>query len=75
LIGRIDRVDEIGDDLELIDYKTGTAKDQKTVDKDAQLTMYAMASQNLFGKLPKSLALYFIEDNLKVNTTRTVDAA
>lgn len=72
LIGRIDRIDNLENDksLELIDYKTGKAKDQKTVDKDAQLTIYAMASQQLFGVLPKSLCLYFINDNLKVTTTR-----
>jgi RecB family exonuclease len=60
-----------GEVLEVIDYKTGKVKDQKTVDKDAQLTIYAMACQQLFGKLPESLCLYFVNDNVKVTTTRS----
>jgi len=71
MIGRIDRIDKLDYGYELIDYKTGNAKDQKTVDKDAQLTIYAMASQSLLGQLPQSLTLYYIESGSKFSTTRT----
>jgi len=71
MVGRIDRIDKLDDGFELIDYKTGGAKDQKTVDKDAQLTIYAMASQTLFGQIPKILSLYFIESGDKISTQRT----
>ena len=71
MIGRIDRIDKLEQGYELIDYKTGGTKDQKAVDKDAQLTIYAMASQVLLGQLPHNLALYFIESGEKINTIRT----
>ncbi|NMB56744.1 ATP-dependent helicase [Candidatus Beckwithbacteria bacterium] len=70
LVGRIDRIDKTDGTLELIDYKTGKLKDQKTVDKDAQLTIYAMASQALFGKAPEVLSLYFVDVGKKVSTVR-----
>lgn len=71
LKGRIDRIDESKQGLELIDYKTGETKDQEKVDKDAQLTIYAMASQRLFGKLPDNLSLYFVDNCQKINTERS----
>lgn len=61
----------INQQFELIDYKTGQARDQKQVDRDAQLTIYAMAAKELFGTLPTALSLYFIDDGTKVTTTRT----
>jgi len=41
------------------------------VDKNEQLTIYAMAAKDCFGITAKTLALYFIEDNVKINTART----
>jgi DNA helicase II / ATP-dependent DNA helicase PcrA len=73
LIGRIDRVDKLGKSMELVDYKTGSPKDQKKVDKDDQLTIYAMAAQNLFGEIPQSLSLYFVEAGKKITTVRSED--
>jgi ATP-dependent DNA helicase UvrD/PcrA len=69
--GKIDRIDRDGENLELVDYKTGSVKDQKKVDKDNQLTTYAMASQILFNKIPEKLCLYFIDDSKKIETTRS----
>ncbi len=72
LIGSIDRVDKLPDGgFEIIDYKTGRAKEQKYVDKDAQLSIYALAAKEALGIEPKSLALYFVEENKKVSTTRS----
>jgi len=71
LIGKIDRIDLINKDTyELIDYKTGSAKDQKDVDKDAQLTIYKMAVQQALNIDTQELALYFIEENKKMTTNR-----
>jgi DNA helicase-2/ATP-dependent DNA helicase PcrA len=70
IIGRIDRIDKLENGFELVDYKTGSVKDQKTVNKDNQLTLYAMASQALFNEIPDKLSLYFIDDGKKVETVR-----
>jgi len=92
VIGSIDRVDEPADggkvphnpehlkrrEVDIIDYKTGKVKDQRAVDKDEQLTIYALAARDALGLDPKVLSLYFIDGNVKVSTTRTdiqLDAA
>jgi len=72
LIGSIDRVDRRPDgSFEIIDYKTGKVKEQKYVDKDEQLSIYALAAKEALGIDPQSLSLYFIEENKKLTTTRS----
>jgi putative RecB family exonuclease len=69
---RIDRIDELpGGGVEIIDYKTGSAKDQKEVDKDDQVTIYAAATKKALHLNPKLLSLYFLESGKKISTTRT----
>lgn len=70
--GRIDRIDALPDgSYEVIDYKTGELKDDLKLDKDLQLSIYALACEKTL-KLPVSkLSLYFLIDNKKVSTTRT----
>lgn len=70
--GKIDRIDELpGGGVEIIDYKTGTPKDQKAVDNDDQVTIYAVAAKKALGLDPKLLSLYFVESGQKISTTRT----
>ncbi len=77
--GKIDRVDELPDGtIEIWDYKTGAnIPTQKEVDKDLQLTIYALAASTLtekpFGKKPKDikLSLYYFETQTKITTTRS----
>ncbi|EKD95753.1 MAG: hypothetical protein ACD_24C00351G0001 [uncultured bacterium] len=72
--GRIDRIDNLeSGGVEIIDYKTGTAKSQKDVDRDAQVTIYAMAAKEALGLKPDLLTLYFLESGERVSTTRTPD--
>jgi DNA helicase-2/ATP-dependent DNA helicase PcrA len=71
-VGKIDRVDQLPDGSHaIIDYKTGNAKDQKKVDRDEQLTIYALAAKNALGLTVKDLSLYFIDSNQKVTSRRS----
>lgn len=77
--GKIDRVDRLSDgSIEIIDYKTGaTIPSQKEVDKNLQLSLYALAATQIptepFGKKPKEvkLSLYYLDQQQKISTTRT----
>lgn len=70
--GRIDRIDKIGkDEVEIIDYKTGKSKEQKAVDRDKQVTLYALGAKEALGLKPTKMTVHFVEENLKISTTRT----
>jgi DNA helicase-2/ATP-dependent DNA helicase PcrA len=77
--GVIDRVDKLEDgSIEIIDYKTSAnIPTQKEVDKNLQLSFYALAATNidseLFGKLPEQvkLSLYFFDQQIKLTTIKT----
>ncbi len=72
LVGSIDRIDQLSDgSYEIIDYKTGEEREPKEVDKDEQLSIYALAAREDLKIEPEKLSLYFIEANLKVTTRRT----
>jgi len=73
LIGSIDRVETLtGGQVALIDYKTGgSTRDQKEVDRDEQLTIYALAAKEALNLDPQKLALYFLEPGVLVATSRT----
>lgn len=69
--GRIDRIDELKDGtFEVVDYKTGRAPKNPDIDRDLQLSIYALACRDVF-KIPVSLlSLYYLEGNEKLTTTR-----
>jgi DNA helicase-2/ATP-dependent DNA helicase PcrA len=77
--GRLDRIDDIGNDfIEIIDYKTGAkVPSQRDVDKNLQLSFYALAATKIptapFGKIPDKvkLSLYYLDEQEKISTTRT----
>ena len=70
--GRIDRVDQLaGIRVAIVDYKTGTARTQIDADKSLQLSIYAMAAQDLWDLAPERLVLYNVVDNSSVETRRT----
>ena len=73
--GRFDRVEESEEGVQVIDYKTGSIRNQEEVDKDLQLSIYAIASEELFGKPCTELLLLFLhEDGIKeVRTSRSKD--
>ncbi len=72
ITGRMDRVDVWEDGtVEIIDYKTGKSVEQKDVDKNLQLSFYALAADalNLGPKI--KLTLYFLQTGEAISTTRT----
>jgi superfamily I DNA/RNA helicase/RecB family exonuclease len=81
VVGVLDRVDRLADgSIELIDYKTGQPKSQSDVDRDEQLSTYALAFRagaihdpDGSGPLPvpAKLTLYFTEADQWISTTRT----
>ncbi|MBI5358778.1 ATP-dependent helicase [Candidatus Amesbacteria bacterium] len=72
ITGRMDRVDVWEDGtVEIIDYKTGKQAEQKEVDKNLQLSFYAIAAEalNLGPKI--KLTLYFFQTGEAISTFRT----
>ncbi len=64
ITGRWDRVDIIERDSYIIDFKSSPIENKKKADKRAreslQLSIYALAYQRIFGKIPKKVELYFL---------------
>lgn len=71
--GRFDRIEETATGLRIIDFKTGTQRDQQSVDEDLQLSIYALAAQSLFQKPCSELVLLFLKPDgvFPVVTTRS----
>ncbi len=77
--GKIDRVDEDGKGIHIIDYKTGANPlTQKEADNDLQLCIYAMAAslipEDPFNRKPEDvkLSLYYFDTPQIVTTKRTL---
>ena len=69
--GRIDRIDPLpSGGVEIVDYKTGSTKDQKFVDSDAQVAFYALGAKEALGMKPEKLTYYYVESGEKLSTTR-----
>jgi len=69
--GKIDRIDLVEDKdgiktVNLIDYKTGKAKEEKDVKKNMQLAIYALAAEETLGLKVNTVGLWFVEHNKKV---------
>jgi DNA helicase-2/ATP-dependent DNA helicase PcrA len=72
LAGRVDRIDRTGPDtVAIVDYKTGKPKSQEDADKSLQLSLYALAARETWGKRADRLVFHNIENNTPVSTTRT----
>jgi DNA helicase-2/ATP-dependent DNA helicase PcrA len=72
VIGRIDQMSEGPDGaVELIDYKTGSPRDQQDADKSLQLSVYALACREAFHRPAPLLSFYNLQSGEKVVTDRT----
>jgi RecB family exonuclease len=70
IYGIIDRIDEDGDDLIVLDYKTSKqAISKNKLREDLQLLTYTLGAEQLFGRKPKQIGLWF----LRLNKIVTVD--
>ncbi len=76
VMGSIDRVD-VDDDgsLEVVDYKTNKrVKDRDRVRSSLQLSIYALACEHLYGRLPSAVTLYFLVPGVRVRVpTNEID--
>ena len=68
VVGAIDRIDVDEDgSLHVIDYKTNRkAKTRAQVRGSLQLAIYALATEQLYGRLPSSVALAFVVPGIDV---------
>lgn len=75
--GKIDRIDKVGEKIEIIDYKTGKVPTQREIDNSLQMTVYAIAAtdqyllaQNINDVI---LSFYFFQEQKKVSSQRTIE--
>jgi len=72
LAGRVDRIDRTGPDtVAIVDYKTGKPKSQEDADDSLQLSLYALAARETWGKRADRLVFHNLENNTPVYSTRT----
>lgn len=73
LTGRFDRIEEMGDGtLRIIDFKSGAVRNQQECGNDLQLSVYALAARETFGREVGELVLLFLgEEFTEVRTART----
>ncbi|MEW6611052.1 MAG: UvrD-helicase domain-containing protein [Patescibacteria group bacterium] len=64
--GVIDRIDGVEGGVEIIDYKTGRAKDLERADKD-QLLIYQIAAREVLGLKPLRLTYYYLDEQKPVS--------
>jgi DNA helicase-2/ATP-dependent DNA helicase PcrA len=75
IIGRMDQINRIGERrVEIVDYKTGNPKRPKQADQSLQLSLYALAAQDVLGLDPERLVFYNLTTNEAVATTRDAKA-
>ena len=60
----IDRVDKIGEELEVLDYKTSNSMEQNSkLRENIQLNVYAQAIKEEYGKYPAKASLWYLVHN------------
>ncbi|MCK9578675.1 ATP-dependent helicase [bacterium] len=65
VIGAIDRIDNIGGGVEIMDYKTGNPKTSLGTDEKFQLLIYYLAARRIFNLEVKKLTFFYVENGSK----------
>ena len=73
LKGRIDRMDAYEDGVEIIDYKTGKAKEKLDADDKEQLLLYQLACEQSLHLKARKLTFVYLENNTSVSFLGTPD--
>jgi DNA helicase II / ATP-dependent DNA helicase PcrA len=69
--GRMDQVNRAGEgEVEIVDYKTGRARDAKKAAADLQLGIYALAAREVLDLEPTRLVFYNLVNNEAMVTSR-----
>ena len=73
--GRMDQVNRIGGrTIEIVDYKTGRPRTAEKAEDDLQLSIYALAAQDVLDQEPGRLVFYNLTNNEAVESTRDAKA-
>jgi DNA helicase-2/ATP-dependent DNA helicase PcrA len=73
--GRMDQINSLGSKaVEIVDYKTGKPKDAKRAKDSLQLSVYAMAAEEVLELKPERLVFYNLTTNEAVATKRDTKA-
>jgi len=67
LRGKIDRIDQAKDGVEIIDYKTGQYKEKLSLGNKKQLLIYQMAAEESLGLKPVKLSYYYLKEGKKTS--------
>ncbi|MGH9866362.1 MAG: RecB family exonuclease, partial [Candidatus Acidiferrales bacterium] len=71
IIGRMDQINRLeAREVEIVDYKTGNPKRAKQAEQSLQLSLYALAAQEVLELGPERLVFYNLTTNEAVATTR-----
>jgi DNA helicase-2/ATP-dependent DNA helicase PcrA len=65
--GRADRIDEIDGGVEIVDYKTGKAKEKLEGDDKMQLLIYQLAAEECLGLKPQKLTYYYLNSGQTIS--------
>lgn len=69
ITGKIDRIDQINNGVEIIDYKTGRAKETGSLDTTdkRQLLIYQLAAEKHLGEKVEQLTYYYLDGDVKAS--------
>jgi DNA helicase II / ATP-dependent DNA helicase PcrA len=71
ITGRMDQVNRLGErEIEIVDYKTGRPRTAEKAEDDLQLSIYALAAQEVLDRAPGRLVFYNLVNNEAVESTR-----